>query len=99
MSYSISARAASKALALAALATTFDENVIPHQSIHKHDREQALATAAAMASLVPDDDTKDVSITLNGYLTWTGSGTAEPAPENFVGASVGATVSLVAREG
>lgn len=95
MSYSISTKAATKAEAKAAIAAKFDETVLPSQPIHNHDRAAALATADTFVDLLGDDETKDVSVSLSGWVSWAGS---IDSPNGFVCASVSASASLVARE-
>lgn len=98
MSYSISIRAPSKAAALEAVAAKFDEQVMPQFPIHKLDRDAVLANAQAAIAQLADDDTKDVTVALNGYLSWSGTGdfTLYTAPVTAVGISCGA--GLVFRE-
>lgn len=93
MSYSIGVRAATKALALAALAVKFDQEVLPHQPIHEKDKAVALATASSIANLSVDDESKDVQIYLSGSLSWVGTEQTE-----ITGANVSASVHLVQRE-
>jgi hypothetical protein len=96
MSYSISARGATKLLALAALAVAFDAQVLASQPVHETDKASALAAAEAFAQHVKDDESKDVVINLNGYLSWEQAG--DDAERKFTGASVGVSVNLVAKE-
>ena len=96
MSYSISARGATKALALAALAASFDTNVLANQPVHAADKQQALAAAEGIAGILPDDDSKDVSITMNGWLSWQNVG--DESERRFAGASVSVTANLVDKE-
>jgi hypothetical protein len=96
MSYSIGVRAATKSLALAALAASFDTNVLPNQPVHQADKAQALAAAESMVNTLADDDSKDVSISLNGSLSWENAGDNQAT--RFVGASVGASAYLQNRE-
>lgn len=74
MSYSFQIRAATKALALLAVAAKLDE-VAVQQKCHERDKTQALATAEAFISLVDEDETKDVAVSMNGSLSgvWEGS--------------------------
>jgi hypothetical protein len=90
MSYSITVRAASKAAAKQAVAERFDADVVAHQLIHKRDRDQALSAANAFIDLLDDDDTKDVSVSLHGSLSWAGG-------ERITGASVSVGASLAIR--
>lgn len=68
MSYSFTIRAASKALALAAVAAELDK-VVERDPVHKVDRPQAQHVAELMVGLLPDDDSRDVSVAMNGYVT------------------------------
>ena len=74
MSYSFQVRAANKAEAKAAVALKF-EDVVKAQACHARDRIVALTTAGAVIDLIEDDDTQDVVVSMNGYLsgTWSGS--------------------------
>lgn len=98
MSYSYSIRAATKAAALEAVAAAFDEKVVAHFPIHKRDRAAVLANAEAAVAQLADDDTKDVTVAINGYLSWSGVGdfTPDTAPVSAVGISCAA--GLVFRE-
>jgi hypothetical protein len=96
MSYSITARGATKALALAALAATFDSNVLATQPVHSADKQQALAAAESYVGILPDDDTKDVSITMHGSVSWQNVG--PDSERRFTTAGVGVTATLVDKE-
>jgi hypothetical protein len=96
MSYSISARGATKALALAALGCLFDSNVVATQPVHAADKQQALAAAESFAGILPDDDSKDVSIRMNGSLSWQNVG--DDSERRFSWASVSVEVTLVDKE-
>lgn len=89
MSYSFSFRAPTKAHALQELPSRFDA-ATQHQSCHARDREQALAAGAAFINVLADDDTKDVSVNMNGYLSgqWTGTDVTRIDTAGF-GLSVG----------
>lgn len=95
MSYSIGVRAASKAEAKQALADKFDTTVMPHQKVHAKDRDQALAAAAAFIDLLPEDESKDLSVSMSGSLSgdWQGGDLV-----NLTGAGVNVYVNLVAKE-
>lgn len=69
MSYSIVARAATKQAAKAAITAKFDADVLAVQAVHKTDRDQALAVAHAFIEILPDDDSKDVAVSLNGSVS------------------------------
>jgi hypothetical protein len=69
MSYSFSLRAADKSAAKAAVEAKFDE-VIASQPVHVRDKAAVLANAGAVIDLLVDDDTKDVTVSCNGYVSW-----------------------------
>lgn len=94
MSYSFSLRAGSKALAKAAVAAKLDE-AISFQKCHERDRAQALATADAFIDLLPDDESKDVAVSMSGSLMgkWDGSDVVL-----IESANVSFTASLATRE-
>lgn len=96
MSYSFSVRGATIAIALAVAKVEMDR-VVAAQPLHAHDAEAALATAKTMAELLPVDETQDVRLSLNGWLQWEGI-VQEGVQPKFIGASVGASASLVAKE-
>ena len=74
MSYSFSVRAATKAAVLALVAAKMAE-VAEQQPVHKHDQAQALQVAETFVSIVPDDETREVQVTMSGYISgqWEGS--------------------------
>lgn len=74
MSYSIGGVvAATISEAREALAAKFDETVLKPQPIHAKDREQALAAADAFLALLgPQPENRDVSIAMNGSISWEG---------------------------
>lgn len=94
MSYSFNIRAADKAAAKEAVAAKFDE-IIGQQPIHARDRAAVLSNANAVIDLLADDDTQDVSVSCNGYVSWS-SGAAETAAFNT--ASVACSTSHASRE-
>lgn len=93
MSFSFTVRAATTALALAAVAVELDK-VVAAQPAHAHDAEAVKETAARYASLLSEDAEKDVVIACNGWAEWQGTD-AEP---HFVGVNVGVNVRHLARE-
>jgi hypothetical protein len=95
MSYSFTARGATAADALAAAAAKFDE-VVAQQPIHAQDKEAALAALQGMAGVLPVDVTKDVALSLNGWVSWQGD--VESQTATLSSASVTASVSLVDKE-
>jgi hypothetical protein len=90
MSYSLTIRAASKEAAKQAVAERFDAEVAARQLIHKRDRDQAVAAAGAFIDLLEDDETKDVSVSMHGSLSWADG-------ERITGASVSVGASLTVR--
>lgn len=74
MSYSMSIRAATKDEAKQKLADDFAK-VVEAQPSHSFDQESALAVASQFIDLLPNDEEKDVSVTLSGSLSgeWEGS--------------------------
>lgn len=93
MSYSFTARGATVALALAAVAAEM-QKVVEVQPIHKHDAEPVQKTAELYAGLLPQDETRDVVIACHGYVEYHGTD-AEP---QFVGVNVGVNARLIDRE-
>lgn len=67
MSYSFSAKAATKALVLVAIAAKLDEVVVA-QPVHAVDRDQALASAKEMLSVVEDDPAREISVSVHGSV-------------------------------
>jgi hypothetical protein len=97
MSYSFGVRASNKAAAKEAVAAKFDE-MAASQPIHARDRAAALANANAVIDLLADDDTKDVAVSCNGYLSWNGTGTFTPEVAPIASASVACTANHAYRE-
>lgn len=93
MSYSFIVKGATVALALAAASEAFAK-VVESQPIHAADQAPALGTASVFADLLATDDTKDVQISMNGYLSWNHPEGQEPA---FCGSSVTVSVNHVNR--
>jgi hypothetical protein len=90
MSYSFGVRAANKAEALAAVAAKFDE-IIAQQPPHAADRAAVLANAGAVLDLLAPDDTKDVVVSLNGYVSWANPDDVTQLTAAAVSASAGYT--------
>jgi hypothetical protein len=95
MSYSFNVRAQTKEAAKTAVAEKFAE-VVAQQLVHEKDRAAVLENAGAVIDLLhgnPDrDQSKDISVSVNGYVSWTG---ADAADLNTV--SVSSTASYVDR--
>lgn len=70
MSYSFGIKAENKQEAKAAVMAKFDEMVVATQPIHERDRGAVLANAAMVIDLLADDDTKDITVSCNGYVSW-----------------------------
>lgn len=94
MSYSFTVVGADKAAALVAVAREM-EKVVQQQPVHAADRDAAERTAAAFVDLLPTDDTKDVSVSVNGWLQWTGS--AQEENYSITSGSCTVTASLKVR--
>ena len=71
MSYSFSLRAATKAEAKTAVAAKLDE-VVSQQPLHQLELDASVALADAIIELLPQDDTRDVAVSMNGSVSWTG---------------------------
>lgn len=97
MSYSIQIKAATKAAALALVAVEVDKVIDQQkQTVHTRDRAQILANAEAVVDLLHDDETKDVSVSCNGYLSWMKS--AQPEDAEICSASISCHAAHVNRE-
>ena len=95
MSYSFSVQASSKAAAKDEIAAKFDE-VISAQPIHARDKAAALANASAVIDLLMDDDTRDISVSVNGYVGWE-ENLREDGSNPLRSASVSAGASFVTK--
>jgi len=96
MSYSFTTKAANKAAAKDAVASEFDK-VVSSQPIHARDRAAVLANANAVIDQLADDDTKDVTVSCNGYLSWNGVGTFAPETAPVSTVSVGCSAGYTTR--
>lgn len=94
MSYSFNLKAANKEAAKLAVAAKFDEMVVAGQPVHARDREAVLANANAVIDLLADNDTKDVSVSMNGHVSWTNPG----EDQQFIAASISASASHSERQ-
>lgn len=72
MSYSFNATGADKHAAKLAVLEKFDAIVL-QQPVHKADRDAVLANAGAVIDLLAEDDTKDISVSVSGYVSWSGA--------------------------
>lgn len=92
MSYSFSIDATTKAEAKDKVAAELDK-VVQQQPIHVVDRKQARDAVEAFVSLLPDDDTKDLHVSVSGSVAWAG-----PQDEPVVtGANISIGVTLRTR--
>lgn len=92
MSYSFTVRGENKNQVKAKIVAEITK-VVESQPIHVHDRQEALSTACAFVDLLPVDDTKDVSISVNGTIGWSG----ETGNPHLTSASISLTAALLAR--
>lgn len=91
MSYSFQIQAPNKAAAKEAVALKFDD-VITLQPIHTRDRAAVLANAGAVIDLLADDDTKDITVSCSGYVSWPGGDV-----EHLSSVNIGCYASHIAR--
>ena len=75
MSYSFQVKAPTKVAAKEAVAAEF-EKIVGYQPMHVRDRDAVVANASAVIDLLADDESKDVGVSCNGYLSWS-TGTVE----------------------
>lgn len=88
MSYSFSVRAASKAEAKEKIGAEFDK-IVAGQAVHATDRSTAQDVAETFVDfMVEPDEGKEISVSVNGYLSWRAEG-------EFTGASVSVTASVI----
>lgn len=95
MSYSFNFKAANKEAAKEAAAQHFDEKVVAGQPIHLRDRATILANVNAVIDLLVDNDSKDVSVSMNGHVSWINQPPEEP---QFIAASISASASYSERQ-
>lgn len=93
MSYSFNVKAANKELAKAAVAAEFSKIVVS-QLAHERDRSAVLSNANAIINLLADDFSKDISVSVNGYVSWPNP--ANEAPK-FNSVAINCQASHVAR--
>jgi hypothetical protein len=93
MSYSFSIRAATKAEAKEKISVQM-ATVVQQQPIHAVDAEQAKAAASAFIDVVAVDESRDVVVSMNGSVSWSGN----PEQPNIGSASVGVSAYLAAKE-
>lgn len=88
MSYSFSARAASKGEVMAAVAHQLD-NVVASQPVHEKDRAAAHANIDAALALLNEDESRDIVVNAHGSIVTLG--------DDVRGVSIGVNVSLMDR--
>ncbi len=71
MSYSFTVKAANKAAAKEGVVAEFAK-VVATQLVHEKDQAAVLANAFTIIELLAEDDTKDVLVSCNGYISWAG---------------------------
>jgi ornithine cyclodeaminase/alanine dehydrogenase-like protein (mu-crystallin family) len=72
MSYSIGLRAANREAAKAELAKRFDQMLVTSPE-HAKDRDAVLASVDTMLAVLPDDETTEFRLTVNGSLSMRGA--------------------------
>lgn len=94
MSYSVGARAATRAEVVEKIVAALDK-VVENQPIHAADRAQAQAAAEAFLGVIPDaNENQEFALSVSGSVSWSGSG----ADSVITSASVNVSASLVAKE-
>lgn len=91
MSYSFSAKGATKQEAAAAVAAQFDQ-VVVGQPVHAKDRDAVVNAAAGLIEVLADDDTQEVLVSINGYVTWNSSAEGDDKPIRAVSTTVSAVL-------
>jgi hypothetical protein len=92
MSFSFNVTAKDKAAAKEAVRAEF-EKVLQYQPDHEYDKALVFATADAYIDLIVDDDTMDVTVSVNGSLGWR-HGTE---PHEYTSSNVGVSVWYTTR--
>jgi glycosyltransferase A (GT-A) superfamily protein (DUF2064 family) len=95
MSYSFTIRAATKALAGAAVAAELTK-VAASQPVHKADQAPVQAAAEGFINMLKDDEAQDVCVEIHGSVSWRSVGDDER--QQFTAASVGVSAYLAPRE-
>jgi hypothetical protein len=90
MSYSFGVKARNKATAKYAVANKLAE-IVTQQNVHARDMAAIQDNANAVIDLLADDDTKDVAVSCNGYVSWSGSPEQSSAPLTSVNVSCSAS--------
>ncbi len=96
MSYSFSARGATKVDVTAKISAELDK-VVASQPIHSADRAQAQAAAEAFLAIIPDSaGDKDFCVSVSGSVGW--SGMAGTADQVLTSAGVSVSAYMIAKE-
>lgn len=94
MSYSYTVRAATAALALAAVSAKFDE-IVAQQPTHAKDKDAVLANAKNAVEILEVDESRDVLVSGSGFVSWS---TDEDGQPKFSSVNIATSASLVAKE-
>lgn len=97
MSYSFTVKAATKALALEAVAAEM-QKVVASQPVHARDEAAVNKNAAEIVALLPDDDTKDVTFGVNGYVSWSSAHQLGDPDFKLSAVSVAVSAALIDRK-
>lgn len=92
MSYSFSVKAATKAEAIDAVVQRMGD-VVAGQPDHAKERAAVEMAAAAFVNVLADDPERDVSVSVNGSLSWTST----EEPHSYYGASMSISAGLQQR--
>jgi hypothetical protein len=95
VSFSIGVVAKDKESAKADFRQKFEDQVIVYQAIHVIDRPAITAAVDAYVDFLADDPTRDVAVTVSGYLSW--SGVDADGKEIFIASSLSVQVSHTTR--
>lgn len=98
MSYSIGpVRGASKSDAMIALAQAFDTQVLPQQPVHSLDRDAHLTNVRHQLAMLPEpNEGEEFAVSMNGWLSYSGGGTA--LPYTITGGGFGGNAQIVKKE-
>lgn len=96
MSFSFSIRGADKAAAKAAAQVEMDR-VVAGQPAHARDRDAALANVGNAIDILADDPTKDVSASVNGWVSWQHGQNHDDADLTITGCAIQCSAGLAER--
>ena len=92
MSYSFQVRATNKAEAKAKIAAQM-AIIVQNQPIHAKDELLANTAAGTFIDLLADDESQDVVVSMNGYVSWNGMLAVDAVTVTAVGVGVNASLS------